>query len=240
MNISSLNKNSLDALLPKSASPVYDLISSRGTGVLGSTLMNSAGDMTLISQQAKKAGDIYNEIKKTGNTEAASAFRSALVSFANNGDVTGMNNFMEFGTTLVGQNKTGLLNETLTVAEGLNKIGAAKTARSFLNTAATTFNKLGEGSLSGLNSAANALVKLGSSEGTQAGGLVTSAMSGLIEGFNRIQNLNTTDQEKKNRLSELSQGVKVINSLEKANEYIKEQLTRIGEAEKAMSKSKTA
>jgi len=231
MSIQKLTQNTVDALFPKADSPIYNLLKTRVNTELQSKIVNGASDMAQISKNSQKAGNIYNEIKKTGNKEAASAFRTSLVSYVSKGDVSGMNNLMKFGTSLVENKKTSMLNDSLTVAEGLNKSGATGVAQRFLSTAATTYNNYGEGSLKDLNSAAGYLSRIGSSEGTKSGGLA-SAQSSLSEAFSRIQNLNVTDQEKKNQMGELSKGVQNTKSIEEANSYLKDKLSQIGEAEK--------
>lgn len=227
--------NYINAVFPN-LSPVTPFVKTSVAAQQNAKLVSAVSELGAISEQAKKVGSLYENIKKSNDPGAASAFRNTVLSFVKTRDAKALDNFTSLGNKLVESKKTTELGAMMNAAGDIAKLGAPSMVSRFVNTASATYKTQGVEGLSSYVSGASSIANQ-----AEAGPADKYIKITALKNYDTLVN-RTVENGKKNGLSTaevnktlsgIAGELRSATSLTQAGRYVSGALSAIGgEAEK--------
>ena len=198
-----------------------------------SQLLSAFNDLSNISSYAQKAGSLYDELKKSGNQQAATGLRNTVLSLGESRDTKSMNNIVNLGTALVKEkNQTGL-NSFFSAANSVSQLGTSSLTSRFVNTSSSIFKETGAGGLKSFTEATTKIADFAELNQNDRN-LKAGAVKNLGQLFNRTieeeKNKGTSTAGINAKLNEITDTLKSKTGLSQLANYLEEKVSEKGAA----------
>jgi len=205
-----------------------------------SRVLSSLNELSSISSYAKNIGSLYDEVKKSGTSDAAAGLRSSVSEFVRTRDSKSMGNLVNLGTALVkGKNQTGL-NSFLSAANSVNQLGTSSLTSKFVNASSSIFKDTGSGGLRSFTEATTKIAnfaEMGKDDKTTKAGAVKNLAQLFSQTIEDEKNKGTSTAGINAKLNEITDALKSKTGLSQLANYLEEKVSKNGAAASSESRS---
>lgn len=198
-----------------------------------SQLLSAFNDMSNISSYSQKVGSLYDEVKKSGNQEAAAGLRNSVSDFVKSRDTRSMSNFVNLGTALVKEkNQTGF-NSFLSAANSVSQLGTPSLTSKFINASSSIFKETGSGGLGSFTESTSKIMSFAEMNQNDS-----NLKAGALKSLDQLFKQTIAEEKQKGtstaginaKLGELNDTLKSKTSLTQLADYLKEKVSEKGAA----------
>lgn len=205
-----------------------------------SRVLSSLSELSNISSYAKNLGSLYEEVKKSGTSNAAAGLRNSVSEFVRTRDSKSMNNLVNLGTALVkGKNQTGL-NSFLSAANSVSQLGTPSLTSKFVNASSSIFKETGSTGLKSFTEATSRITnfaEMGQSDKNLKAGAVKNLDQLFKQTIEEEKNKGTSTAGINAKLNEITDALKSKTGLSQLANYLEERVSKKGAASSSESSS---